>query len=367
MSLYKINITTLSPVHIGDGNELRLRFDIAVKDGYTYRINEDTLLRAKEAQLRAPNRDGTYPLPGDLLRGDDWENDDFFRYVLRGKPRSKKIYAEVKSFIKDINDRPYIPGSSLKGALRTALAWTGWDEVNPRVDRNSMGRRRNWAGQNIEKTLFGRNPNYDLLRALQVSDLFGPQEAGEGLMLVNAQVLTKKSAGSPIEMEALRGDTSFHGTLKTDDSLFDMPEARKLDFAKRKHWLDELVARAQKHSRTRIKDLQLWYEDAGQTRVSNFYALLYDLAVNKNQALLQLGWGTGWDGKTFGSHLQEDPYLFEKIISDFRMHKRNRNAPPRQVGDAFPRSKRAVVKGKGKDAIALAPFGWVVFEMEKIK
>ncbi len=363
MSQYKINLTTLSPVHIGDGDELRLGFDVMVKDKHTYRINEDALLKVKEAQLRYPKRDGTYPLPGELLTESDWENEALFRYILRGYPRSGKADARVKSFIKDIYDRPYIPGSSLKGSLRTALAWTGWNEVKPKIE---LGRRRTWAGQAIEKQLFGENPNYDLLRALQVSDLFGPQEAGEGLVLVNAQVLTKKSAGSPIEMEALVGNIVFSGSLKIDDSLFEMPEARKLGFSNRRHWLNELTARVQKHSRERIRELIDWYENAGQTQVSRFYGQLYNAAVGKNQALLQLGWGGGWDGKTFGTHLQEDEYFFEKIVRDFRLHKAQRNAPPRQVGDPFPRSKRAVMRVAGKDSYAIAPFGWVVFEMEKV-
>ncbi len=365
MSQHRISLTTLSPLHIGDGDELRLQFDIVVRDKRTYRINEDTLLRAKEDQLRRPRRDGSYPLPGELLRDADWHNAAFFRYVLRGYPRSKKPYAEVKSFIKDVYDRPYIPGSSLKGAIRTALAWNGWEEVKPEVNSQELGRSRSWAGQKLERKIFGRNPNYDLLRALQVSDLFGPEKAGEGLVLLNAQVLTKKSAGSPIELEALRGNVEFRGTLKIDDLLFEMPEAQKLGFASRRHWLTELTARVQKHSRTRIKELQVWFENANQPRVAAFYSQLYNAALKENQALVQIGWGSGWDGKTFGTHLQEDPYLFEKIVKTFRLHKRQRNAPPRKVGDPFPRSKRAVMKVAGKDSYAVAPFGWALLTLEE--
>ena len=367
MALYDITLTTLTPLHIGDGDELRLRFDIVSIGGRTYRLDEDTILREKADQLK-PRQDGSYLLPGELLTKSDLQNSAYFRYIIPGFPRSKKTYAEVKSFIKDVHDRPYIPGSSLKGALRTALAWNGWNEVKPELERNAIGRRRNWAGQGLERKLFGKNPNYDLLRTLHVSDCFGPDKAGEGLVLVNAQVLTQKSQGSPIEMEALRGDVEFTGTLKIDDILFEMPEARKLGFAKRRHWLDELIARVQNHSRFRIQNLIDWYEKSGQyPRMTRFYKQLYNAALQPNQALLQLGWGSGWDGKTFGSHLQEDIYLFEKIVKDFRLHKHQKGSPPRKPGDPFPRSKRAAMTVKDGEAVALAPFGWVLFEMDEME
>ena len=124
MSVYQVKLQTLSPVHIGDGGELRQGFDFMVRGNATYRLNEDAILQAKEAQVR-PDRYGHYPTPGALLQEADYERDAYFRYILRGAARSAKLDARLKSFIKDVYDRPYIPGSSLKGALRTALAWTG--------------------------------------------------------------------------------------------------------------------------------------------------------------------------------------------------------------------------------------------------
>ncbi len=128
MTVYSITLHTLTPLHIGDGVELHQDFDFAVFRGRTYRLNEDAILLAKPAALH-PGRDGHYPAPGKLLQESDYQNADLFRYVLSGAPRSRQVDARMKSFIKDVYDRPYIPGSSLKGALRTALAWTGWPEV----------------------------------------------------------------------------------------------------------------------------------------------------------------------------------------------------------------------------------------------
>lgn len=365
MSNYKLSLHTLSPLHIGDGDELRQHFDFAVHEGRTYRLNEDAILLAKEDRLR-PDRAGHYPAPGLLLEERDFQNPALFRYSLRGFPRSSKTDARLKSFIKDVHDRPYIPGSSLKGAMRTALAWTGWREVQPRLDRSAIGRSRSWAGQPLERKLFGPDPNHDLLRALQVSDLSGPGEAGGGLMIVNAQVLTRRNAGSPIELEAVAGDTAFTGSLVIDDRLFSEQAERELHFNNRRHWLDELLPRIQAHSRARISELARWFAEADNCEtIAAFYRQLSAVNLAPNQALLQIGWGAGWDGKTFWTHLQKEKLLFEQLVTDFRMHKTGRSSPPRRAGDPFPRSKRAVMLVKEGVARAARPFGWVLIELEE--
>jgi len=365
MSVFKIKLQTLSPVHIGNGDELRQGFDFVVYDKRTYRLNEDAILQAKQSLLR-PDPNGRYPAPGNLLVELDYRNPELFRYILRGFPRSRKTDARIKPFIKDVFDRPYIPGSSLKGALRTSMAWTGWKEINPILDRSAIGRSRSGAGQPLEKKLFGPDPNHDLLRALHVSDLFGLQKAGMGLVLVNAQVLTKRSAGSPIELEAVAGDVPFEGSLTIDDALFTSWAEKELHFNNRKHWLEELMARAQAHSQARIAELVTWFERAeGTEDIAGFYRQLAKITLPPTQAFIQLGWGSGWDGKTFWTHLQKDPQLFERLVDEFRLHRAGRNTPSRHLGDPFPRSKRAAMGVKEGIAKPIAPFGWVLIEMEK--
>lgn len=366
MTVYQVTLQTLTPLHIGDGDELRQDFDFAVARGHTYRLDEDAILDTKEAQWRN-SRGGEFPPPGRLLTENDFRNMALFRYVLPGVPRSRKTDARLKSYIKDVQDRPYIPGSSLKGALRTALAWAGWPEVKPTLDRAAIGRNKSWAAQPLERKLFGPDPNHDLLRALHVSDLFGPAKAGEGLILANAQVLTKKSAGSPVELEAVKGDVTFGGTLTIDETLFGDIAERELHFANRRHWLDELTARAQKHSRARIEQLVQWFELAeGCEDIARFYRQLSEAKIGANRALLQVGWGAGWDGKTFWTHLQRDAQLFEQIVKDFRMHRAAKGSPPRKPGDPFPRSKRAAMGVKDGAVHAAAPFGWVLVELKAV-
>jgi CRISPR-associated protein Csm5 len=107
-----------------------------------------------------------------------------------------------------------------------------------------------------------------------------------------------------------------------------------------------------------------WFEHAeGASDVASFYRSLQKASLSPRQALVQLGWGSGWDGKTFWSHLQSDPVLFEQIVQDFRMHKGERVSPPRKPGDDFPRSKRVVMAVKNGISHAVRPFGWALLEI----
>lgn len=367
MTVYDVSVRTLTPLHIGDGDELRQDFDFAVWEGRTYRLDEDAILREKEALVK-PDAKGLYPPPQRLLGEADYKNMALFQYVLAGMPRSSKTDARVKSFIKDVHNRPYIPGSSLKGAFRTALAWTGWNEVKPKLDRSAIGRSRSWAGQPLERKLFGPDPNHDLLRALQVSDLTEPASANESMMLVNAQVLTKRQVGSPVELEAVRQRIVFQGSVTIDDVLFSSFAERELHFANRKHWLTELVARVQTHSLARIEQLAAWYETADNgAEIAHYFRQLAAAKIGKRQAVMQIGWGAGWDAKTLWTHLQTDPRLFEQLVTDFRLHRAPQGSPPRKPGDPFPRSRRATMTVKEGVAKPVAPLGWVLVELKERK
>lgn len=365
MAVYELTLTTLTPLHIGDGAELRRDFDFVARDGKTYRLNEDAILSAFPKRLK--NQRGGYELPGKMLHDEDLQNEAFFRYVLRGTPRSVQSDARLRSFLKDAYDRPYIPGSSLKGALRTALAWTGWKEVAPQLSMEALGYNRSWAGQRLERKLFGPDPNHDLLRAVRVSDLFGPSTAGEGLRVVNAQVQTLRSSGSPIEVEALKSNLVFKGSLTVDETLFNEQAERILHFGSRRAWLDQLPQRVQQHSRMRLQRMAAWFERAeGAEAIADFYRKLLQTELSSQKALVQLGWGAGWDAKTFSTHLQADTALFERIMKEYKLQHRSRSALPRKQGDPFPQSRRVAVSvAKGNKPAA--PFGWVLLEWERIR
>lgn len=360
MTTFHLKISLLSPLHIGSGEELRAEFDFIIHSKNTYRLDVDAIMLDFADQFQPDSR-GIFPTPGYILKKfNSFSNPKYYRYVIKGYPRSNKIDARVHECIKDVHDEPYLPGSSIKGALRTALAWSGWSKKNLEV--NAWSRNKFQAGSQFESALFGKTPNVDLLKALHVSDCFSTT-AKKRLILANAQVLTKTDIGTPIELEALAGDIVFTGSLKIDETYFSKAAEEELHFSNRKHWLDELLIRAQKHSRARIESMLKWFNtiDNGE-RVVKFLDQLYSVELSSNQALIQIGWGTGWDGMTFWTHLQQDEYLFEKMLKEYNMVRKGH----RELGDVFPKSRRVVMQTKDGVDKPLAPFGWVLVEMEPL-
>jgi CRISPR-associated protein Csm5 len=373
--MYDVKLTTITPVHIGDGTTLHNKFDFVENRQSTSRLNEDTIMEKYSSRL-VPGRDGSYPAPGALLSADDMNDARLFRYTIPGAPRSLKGYSELKSCIKDVYDRPYIPGSSLKGSIRTALAWAGFQEEHLSAGSIDLGKPKAWTGQGLEKELFGRDSNHSLMRALQVSDLAigaGNDRPGGGLRVYNVQVITHKSQSSPVELEGIKPEVELAGTIKidgsllpppTDTSAYAMKVRRELGFEKHTVWLGSICEIATRNSKERISRLVKWFSTVeGGERLTRFYSGLAKVEVGKNVALLQLGWGTGWDGMTFGALLQKDPAFFEQIVQRYKMAMRSKTGLPRRAGDAFPKSRRVIVNETGY----FAPLGWVMVEFKERK
>jgi CRISPR-associated protein Csm5 len=79
--------------------------------------------------------------------------------------------------------------------------------------------------------------------------------------------------------------------------------------------------------------------------------------LGKNEFLIQVGWGTGWQSKTFGSLLQGDPEVFEELVRRYKMSPQDRR---RKAGQRFPKSRKLVRRG---DRPA-EPLGWMKVSLE---
>jgi len=363
-TLFDVQITLLTPLHIGTGRDLLLDYDYAVRNGRTWRINEDALLDAQDVDdpdvadvlARTP--------PAQLLRKGDFQDDGpLFHYVLKGMPRSREPGAQLHEQIKDVWQKPYLPGSSLKGALRTALTWHGFGALNMRPDIRNLGRNRKWAAQRIEREILGRDPNHDLLRALHVGD--SESVSVDRLMLLNAQVLTRGGTSAPIEVEAVRPETVFRSRIKLDEALFS-DWAQKLRLGGRQDWLRRLPAIVRAHVAERVKTEGEWYAETPAAKTAQgFYEQLVDLDLPENACVLQIGWGGGWDSKTLGSRLRADEGFMEGIIAEYRLARGKRRR-----GDPFPKSRRLAVRVvRSPDGHTVqrpsVPLGWVLMEMKR--
>ena len=359
--VYTLSIDLLTPLHIGSGAELRRDYDYVTHRGRTWVMDADAFLegifwRDGNVDERIIGRPAS-----ELLEPRDFdEQSPYFRYVLPGQPRAQSHGAVLREQYKDARDRPYIPGSSLKGALRTALAWHGFRERNLSLDVDDLRGGRSWAGQSLERDIFGRNPNFDLLRAMYVAD--SQPQLTERLQIVNAQVVTGgDKLGSPIELEAVRSDTNFQTTLTIDEFLHSEPAERRLQHGARWSWLETLPDIVQRYGQERVQNEQAWFQERNYAQIAGFYGQLANAlrgGLGEGRFLLHIGWGGGWQGKTIGAPLKEDEREWEALLNNKRLSPARFK---RRRGDDFPKSRRAVV-AQGRP---VAPLGWCLVEMKE--
>jgi len=375
---YTATLELFSPLHIGTGRTLLEGIDWIKEAAWVYVAHQNRLLETVLERATASGQDEAEVIEaitgmtladmrraGWLTRDDFSEDSDLFLYRLRGEPAMNQI-AEA---IKDVYGRPYVPGSSLKGALRTVLAIGGASVL--KTDLSRPGRSRSWAAQPIEREIFGRDPNHDLLRALQVSDS-GPV-TGSDLELVRVNVFPTaqqtrygRSQGLDLDIEALQRRTVLTASIKVDRSLFagDSDLGRlarqELRFGRREQWLTILPRWARTIAGQRIaNEIELLESKPGGEAAAGFYKRLAGTwqSLADNELLVQVGWGAGWQSKTFGRLLQRDPEAFERLVRDYRLSPQDRR---RRAGQPFPKSRKLVRRGEQP----AEPLGWIKIRLD---
>lgn len=368
-TVYQLTITTLSPLHIGTGHTLLRDYDYVVHGGRTWVINQSALAEMLyERDRREFDQMAAGAPAADLIQPNEFiEGSPLFRYVMKGEPRARSRGAAIQEQIKDPWDRPYIPGSSLKGALRTAIAFVGAAQRNVQIRPAELNRDARFAAQPLEQRVLntarpprGKVPNYDLLRALQISDST-PAE-GPILRLLNVQVTTGRKHGSPIELEAIPRGVTFTATLTLDGFLLSKSTRSELGWEDdQRKWLRNIAQVANWFTQDRLFREQKRWENI-DAPIRSFYQEFNRMRIDeRSEFFLQLGWGGGWDSKTFGSMLSENEAVFSQLVSIYG--KRLIRQGKHEVGDRFPKTRRVVLS----DEKPYRPLGWIHVKMERVK
>ena len=262
-------VQCLSPVHIGTGKELE-PFDYIV-DGQRYiRVHLDAVLERMTTEQVDDLAAWVSERADQMVELGRKQSDDIRREMqlsnfpgadvaLREALRTDSALAryhgnkgfdrnlQVREQVKDADETPLIPGSSLKGALRTALAFAALEEMElaeREALRQSLERRLNERGprlqerigQEIEQAVFrcgkeqrGRisygDIHYDLMRAVSISDTYDAQAE-----LIVPQIYTfvesrtregntRLAAQAPLIAEAHAPGNIFSLRLRIDGGL----------------------------------------------------------------------------------------------------------------------------------------------------
>ena len=377
----KYQLEILTPVHIGSGETLNF-MDGYYTNGRWYRMDLDKILEHPSVDLNA--------LTSEMSRRDfRWERylqqhnmdpAEFAAYNLTC-PQSPEE-TDIREAIKTIDNRPYIPGSTLKGALRNALLGEiliDQDEVFKESQRELMNLinqeprgnpRREQPARRIENHAFGKDPNHDLLRALQVSDTqlldSNALEIGMAWTVTldrNDELIQKVDRGQEYKnfVQQIQTGQRLMFTLKIDELLFREREKNRLrfnDFQKQKLQATAQVCRTLGKE---IMEAELEYFDIYELpQIVNLYDKLIRLNDNlpKEAFLLQIGWGTGYHANTvtavFANAAESRDDWWMDLRKRFKLGE-SRSQRGHYDEREFPKTRRILYRGRNP----IAPLGWV--------
>lgn len=348
-TVQQLAVTVLTPLHIGAGRgALHNEIDY-VSAERIYVINQERMLAGlNDEQLRLAEAAAKLSR---LLSPEEQRH--YARYSL-ANPTGRGQVPQILSQTKDAFGHPYLPGSSLKGAIRTALAWAMLDAQDLPVDRRDLGSNPRFADDPLLGRLLGRDPYRDLLRALQVADS-APLKAEGALDLLKVTLYTlrgdrlaPKGEGWSFFVEAIQKGSELRLSVRLDDYLLGPQVSRMVELEHGRGWLERWLGHCRAFSASVITQEQSFYHHYRMDQLAAFYDDLATQAAGLDpgrEALLQIAWGTGWQSKTVGTYLNDDELAM--VRGQYRLG--------RSGVDEFPKTRRLVERGGGPSA----PLGWV--------
>ena len=362
-----VKIKTLTAVHIGNGNLLKKNMDYVV-----YKDQDG------DSRVGIINPRKVLSLIGvDHLN--DWllaidRNDDIQKFVARYHKkamiedyqlRSLTNYAPeenlntLKECLHNGVGLPYIPGSSIKGAIRTAVLATVAKKVGKSLNTKMFDQKGKASAKGVESFLFGTNVNKDLFRFLQVGDAYFDKGCEVCYLMTNLNIrkdssLRDDSKFQAIEAISLDYESSFK--IKIAQEQYQLAKSKgelSVAFPEGMESLTTLFELINEHSLNLVKDeIAYWKsidKEGAEEYVESMKTILEEIEscdIGK-ECVLRIGHASGWRFITgaWTEMFRTDDWkinpenVFYKIVSNSR--------PKAQLYREydFPKSRRLDIEG----------------------
>lgn len=188
---HTIKMELITPVHIGNDNFLQNIFDFIIENDNIYLIDTQKVFEKigydeKQIQTLVAGVERGESLkhifPGRITNLEDVSK----RIIPITCNISEKGATTLKECLHDGRGIAYIPGSSIKGAIRSAIMGTLAQE------------QRGGKPKDCEKAVFGKDPYCDFMRFMQVSDAY---------FFENCEIATKSTSLNIQETKQLLDNT----------------------------------------------------------------------------------------------------------------------------------------------------------------
>lgn len=314
----KFKIETLSPVHVGSGNLLQQNTEFLYDGNRIGIVDEIKVLNI----IGHENIDKWVTI---INKGEKlWDYLKTRKHDLKLEDVSKRIldvYGENTSRRRDLREQMHngtgsvcLPGSSIKGAIRTALLSrivdANIDKIFISEIESEQGNKRKWqneikySSQNIEKRFFGNVAKKDVFRFLQVGDA----HFYNNTIAVNMKTLNKTYNGwdwkdtvtQLTESIPTACNTSF--TMKINKELLEKNiDKRLVKKISQLNDFDSLFSSINVHTLYLLnEETEFWEEEDREIEaIEDYVDKLNTLkqitnSCSKNEAVIRIGFGSGW-------------------------------------------------------------------------
>lgn len=354
-------LTTLTPVHVGSGEVLRQNIDYIVSGGRITGLNMSRLFSAVENMGQQAITSFTLASEkstiAEWLRKSKINSSDYA--VFEGTCQPGKVPPEIRRHQRDGFGIPYFPGSSIKGALRTAvvagLLQDKTSVVKTHIDQLKKSKTNTkFPDQSLLEQVLGSDPKLNLMRCLSVGDaLFHNSRPAIGYSKTASMNGTKGYIYKPFQIfvECLKMNQTAEFQLSLDSYLAESSRAEKLEFKSiinfrfLRNSVRDLTQRLVRHEidfcTTKLdhKELATFYKNDLYPQMS---------ALAENEIIFNIGWGIGWLGMTGG--------ILTQSMLDAQLRKVLHLADKR-IGFPFPKTRKtAEIDSR------ITPWGWVKVE-----
>lgn len=297
MKRYAMTVQILSPIHIGSGEDID-PLEYVVKNGLFYRLNLPAFIQQMDESLRREfSRKASDPNPivlrDFICRHIDPERFHTFKAdagaferAYEKNLKNPNARLQVVLMTRSPGDgRTYLPGSSIKGAIRTAVV--------SELAKNSAQIRNSLNPKSFEQRVLGyENPRHDPFRCLRISDAFLPEAA---TFIDKAEIFKLKTGAGP-DPSGIQMFYEQCFSLLDEEEIIARGSMELNDDLSGKHYFDnkeqkEKPAVSMALTLERIAEsCRAFYLPKMQAEHDNFYRSNEELEENSRR-LLKVGYG----------------------------------------------------------------------------
>ena len=385
----EIKLKTLTPVHIGTGNTYG-EAEFITEDSKLRRIIfsrlYDSLSEEQKKKLLSELEEKEFNLDEFVRKNKIRISEDMILYsALMKSPPRREIREQIKT-----NNIPYLPGTSIKGAIRTALLWKYFmddqshfsdlikslkNELRGKVNKKKFVNRTVNKVFNLREDRF--DAKYDILKFLQISDFISEEF---NLEIVNVKTYSLKFGKFEEKhfdnfVEVLSVETTLKGTISLNPQInYALKNRREYPLLKNKLRIFSLREDSMEdpksvedtmmmHIRKTLEEFNEWALEKERglcdkaTDNRRFIKILGDIDPTDS---IRLGFGVGTTYQTLIKMIEEkDIELAKEIVNHprLRLGRFSRKVDRRTGRELFPPYPKSIEFTQEGE-----PLGWLRFE-----